>query len=219
MTRQTLSLAVNSLKCELIVKVPDVMTIEEARAFIKKKQSWIIKKLAQGEIKRENHIEREYKHGAVHLLLGEKFTLNVVIANQRIAPQFEDGKLTIVAPSETMIQRAVLKWYVSIAISTFSKIVTPVMTDFKMKYRKSPTGLEYKFATSYWGVCTSLGYIRINMELLRAPEECIEYIMAHELCHLIHQNHSVKFYDLLTDFMPDWRERKTLLDKTITCKM
>lgn len=194
------------------------MTSQEVRKFINEKETWLIKKIAQGAARRENHIAREYRHGAIHLLLGKEFTLNVIIANRRIAPLFEEGILTVIVSDETRIEKAVRKWYATIAPALFTKIISPVMTDFKMKYHKSPAELEYKFVTSYWGVCTSRGCIRLNNELLRAPKECIEYIIAHELCHLVHQNHSTKFYALLTEFMPDWKQRKELLDKTITCK-
>lgn len=218
MERQTLSLAINSLKGELTVKVPYTITSEQARKFIKEKEGWLIKKISQGDARRENLSVREYRHGAKHLLLGKEFSLNVVISNRRVAPLFEDAVLTIVIPSEERTEKAVRKWYAKIAPAVFSNIISSVMADFKLRYSKSPSKLEYKFVTSYWGVCTSRGCIRLNIELLRAPKECIEYIIAHELCHLVHQNHSAKFYNLLTEFMPDWKQRKELLNKTITCK-
>lgn len=218
MERRTLAMAINSMKGELTVKVPLCVTTEEALKFIRDKESWLIKKIEQGKERRKNHAEREYKHDSKHLLLGRVFSLNVIESSRRIQPHFENGILTLHAPTEQHIKVLLRRWYAKNAPSLIGNITTPVITDFFMRYSKSPTSMEYKFVTSYWGVCTSQGCIRLNIELIRAPKECIEYIMAHELCHLIHQNHSARFYKLLTEFMPDWKERKELLDKTITCK-
>lgn len=56
--------------------------------------------------------------------------------------------------------------------------------------------------------------ITLNKQLLEAPRDCIEYVVVHELCHLVHPNHSKQFYAFLTMFMPDWKERKTELEKS-----
>lgn len=217
MERRTLAMAINSMKGELTVKVPLRVTMEETMKFIRDRESWLIKKIELGKERASNHTEREYKDGSKHLLLGKTFTLSVIESNRRVQPHFEDGILTLHAPTKEHIKPVLRRWYAKNAPILFGNITTPITTDFFIRYSKSPTSMEYKFVTSYWGVCTSQGCIRLNIELIRAPKECIEYIMAHELCHLIHQNHSAKFYGLLTEFMPDWKERKQLLDKTITC--
>ena len=65
-----------------------------------------------------------------------------------------------------------------------------------------------------WGSCLAKkGIITLNKQLLEAPRNCIEYVVMHEFCHFIHQNHSKHFYDFLTILMPDWKERKKLLEK------
>lgn len=218
MERNSMTIAINTLKGELIVKVPNRMTMVQTQQFIKEKEGWLIKKISESSNRRKNHIEREYKHGAVHLFLGKEFTLNILISNRRVAPDFKNGILTLHVPTEEHIKPALRKWYAKMAPTLFANIVSPQITEFLKRYSKSPSTMEYKFVTSYWGVCTSKGCIRLNIELLRAPKECTEYIMAHELCHLVHQNHSAIFYKLLTEFMPDWERRKELLEKIITCK-
>lgn len=218
MERRTLSMQINYLRGELIVKVPHQVSQEQALKFIREKESWLIRKIAQGNVRKANHNQREYTHESKHLLLGKTFTLNIVETNKRTEPLFADTSLTIYVRGEDQAKIALRKWYTKIAPSLFSSIIAPIITDFSVRYSKSPSTMEYKYVTSYWGQCSSRGCIKLNIELLRAPRECIEYIIAHELCHLIHQNHSKRFYDLLTEFMPDWKERKSLLDKTITCK-
>ena len=67
-----------------------------------------------------------------------------------------------------------------------------------------------------WGSCLrSKNRIILNYELIKAPKHCIEYVVLHELVHFIHRNHDQKFYNMLTVLMPDWKQRKAILDEEI----
>ena len=67
-----------------------------------------------------------------------------------------------------------------------------------------------------WGSCQpQTKTITINSRLIEAPRFCIEYVMMHEFCHFIHPNHSKDFYTLLQVMMPDWKERKKILEETV----
>lgn len=66
-----------------------------------------------------------------------------------------------------------------------------------------------------WGSCsTKTGRIRINLQLAVYPDACIEYVTVHELCHLLEPSHNARFHELMTRFLPDWKERKRLLNQT-----
>ena len=66
-----------------------------------------------------------------------------------------------------------------------------------------------------WGSCsTKTGRIRINLQLAVYPDECIEYVVVHELCHLLEPSHNARFKQFMTKFLPDWKERKKLLNQT-----
>jgi predicted metal-dependent hydrolase len=64
-----------------------------------------------------------------------------------------------------------------------------------------------------WGSCTPKGKIILNPELIKAPKGCIEYVIVHELCHLLYQDHSMKFQELLIKEMKDWYKWKLRLEK------
>lgn len=95
----------------------------------------------------------------------------------------------------------------------FSEIVDEIFPIFK-KYNVSLPALRIRNMETRWGSCLAKkGIITLNKQLLEAPRNCIEYVVMHEFCHFIHPNHSKHFYDFLTILMPDWKERKKLLEK------
>jgi predicted metal-dependent hydrolase len=67
-----------------------------------------------------------------------------------------------------------------------------------------------------WGSLSSSGRISLNPDLIRAPTMCIDYVITHELVHLIHPHHGPAFYELLETLMPDWRRRKQRLERTLS---
>lgn len=105
------------------------------------------------------------------------------------------------------------KWYNSEIKKVFTNILDDVLVKFEKFKIQKPT-LIIKSMTSRWGTCNkSKKKITLNKHLIKAPIELIEYVCMHECCHLIHNNHGRDFYVLLTELMPDWKKRKTLLNK------
>ena len=85
------------------------------------------------------------------------------------------------------------------------------------KYEVKRPMLKIRALVSRWGSClVRKGVVTLNRRLLAAPRCCIEYVILHELCHFIHPNHSDQFYALLSALMPDWKERKKLLNQTMS---
>lgn len=83
------------------------------------------------------------------------------------------------------------------------------------KYGVQRPSLRIRDMETRRGSCLAKkGIITLNKRLLEAPRHCIEYVVMHELCHMVHPNHSRQFYAFLTMLMPDWKERKQYLDKT-----
>jgi hypothetical protein len=82
-----------------------------------------------------------------------------------------------------------------------------------IKYKISQPEVKIKRLKKKWGSCSKQGKITLNSELVKAPKGCIEYVINHELCHLVEHNHSSAFYELQEKTMPDWEKRKNKLEK------
>lgn len=96
----------------------------------------------------------------------------------------------------------------------FDEVIAQTYPLFQ-KYGVAMPALRIRDMDTRWGSCLSKkGIITLNKRLLEAPRNCIEYVIMHEFCHFIHSNHSKQFYGFLTMLMPDWKERKNILDKS-----
>jgi predicted metal-dependent hydrolase len=78
-----------------------------------------------------------------------------------------------------------------------------------------PTGIYLQNMPTRWGSCTPNGKVILNPELIKAPKRCIEYVIIHELCHLVHHDHTQKFFALQKNMMPDWVKWKSRLEKLL----
>jgi hypothetical protein len=76
-------------------------------------------------------------------------------------------------------------------------------------------GFQMRHMSKHWGSCTRQGKIILNPELIAAPKECIDYVIAHELCHLKERNHGPPFYKLLATVMKDWEARRAKLNQRV----
>ena len=111
-------------------------------------------------------------------------------------------------------KRMVTKFMNNQCKEIFSEIIREIYPIFE-KYGVSMPELRVRDMETRWGSCSpKRGVVTLNKRLLEAPRNCVEYVVMHEMCHFIHPNHSKYFYGFLTMLMPDWKEKKTTLDKT-----
>jgi hypothetical protein len=114
-------------------------------------------------------------------------------------------------PEPEVLKRQLEIWYKQKASVVFTDLFEEVFPKFK-RYKISTPVLSIRNMSKRWGSCTPAGRIILNSELIKAPKGCIEYVIIHELCHLIHYNHSNKFKILLYKMSPDWLKWKDRLE-------
>ena len=210
--RKSLGITVTP-KMKVLVKAPADTSIEKVKEKIRKKAPWIIKQQSFFLSFQPKTPARRFISGETHLYLGRQYRLKL------LPGKFESvklkGKFIEVTTSEKARAKHLLSdWYLQNAKSKFHSIARPLIEKFS-KYKVEPTSIVFRDMPTRWGSCTPKGKIILNPELIKAPKGCIEYVIIHELCHLIHHDHTQKFIDLQTKEMKDWEKWKAKLEKLL----
>jgi hypothetical protein len=103
-------------------------------------------------------------------------------------------------------------WYLAHAKERFARSVAESAARLGMRLA-SPPQMQLRRMPKRWGSWTRRGVIYLNPELVKAPGSCIDYVVTHELCHLVHGHHGPAFFALLSRAMPDWEQRKLRLER------
>jgi predicted metal-dependent hydrolase len=210
--RKSLGITVTP-EMEVLVKAPADTTIEKVKEKIRKKAPWIIKQQSFFLSFQPKTPNRKYISGETHLYLGRQYRLQIEIGQLESVKL--KGKFIVVTSSEKSRTKSLLHdWYLQHARTKLHEVAAPLIDKFK-KHKVEPSSIVLRDMPTRWGSCTPKGKIILNPELIKAPKGCIEYVVIHELCHLIHHDHTQKFLDLQTKEMKDWEKWKMKLEKLL----
>jgi len=210
--RKTLGIKVfPDKKVEVIA--PFDATEEKIMEKVKQKAAWIQK---QQEFFLSFHPltpPRNYVSGETYLYLGRQYRLKLVESNEACVKMVR-GFIFIHCNDKTdksKIKAQLDNWYKEKAEIHFPQLFSKWLPITKSFY-PSEVDLKYRWMKKRWGSCDDKGQITLNIELIKSPKKCIEYVIVHEFCHLAFLNHSKAFYDLLEKHFPTWRETKNYLE-------
>jgi predicted metal-dependent hydrolase len=195
---------------EVVVKAPIDASIEKIKEKVRKRAPWIIKQQSFFLTFQPKTPARKYIAGETHLYLGRQYRLKIEQGDVDFVKL--KGKFIEVETKDRVgVKQLVNDWYLRNAKAKFYTIAEPHIDKFR-RYNVEPTSIVLREMPTRWGSCTPKGKIILNPELIKAPKGCIEYVIIHELCHLIHHDHTQKFLDLQTKEMPDWEKWKMKLE-------
>jgi len=160
---------------------------------------------------------REYVSGETHLYLGRQYRLKIE-SGAHPAVKLKGGRLIVQLSdpeNKERVKQLLGAWYKQHAEKRFEKALTEAMPLFRKFERKLPE-IVVKRMQKRWGSCLPDGRIVLNPEIIKAPARCIDYVVIHELCHLVHHNHGKEFFKLQEKVMPDWRRWKERLEKVMS---
>lgn len=195
---------------DVIVKAPLDASIERVKEKVRKKAPWIIKQQSFFLTFHPRTPEKRYVSGETHLYLGRQYRLKVTEAKSN-SVHFRGSYFEIQERQKSNSKPLLLQWYRERAKIKFAEIAEPWIQRFE-KYDVKPEAIYLQEMPKRWGSCTPKGKIILNPELIKAPRSCIEYVVIHELCHLVHPNHTPAFIQLQEKVMPDWQKWKMKLD-------
>ena len=220
--RKSLSITVHP-DGSLQVLAPLGADVETVLARVDNRAAWIAKQwrtfsAARARVAGARH---EYLSGETHWYLGHPFRLKIVApddesADEAAGVQLRGSFLHIVAPAPhdpTSVARALEGWYRAQAQEVFPLWLEKCLCGARSLQMKAPPRIEIRKMQKRWGSCTPSGKILLNLDLVKMPVDCIEYVLFHELCHLQEPHHGPQFYALLRRFLPDWKERKAKLEE------
>lgn len=197
----------------VLVDAPDSAVVADVVLAVKKRARWISQHVAAAKARLAHVLPREYVSGESLHYLGRRYRLKVIVAaGATVEARMRGAFITVTLPerSATTIRAALDAWYRQRARELFAVRLAVVAAPLRWVRQLPPTRLQ--FMKVQWGSCSPSGRITVNPLLVKAPRECIDYVLLHELCHLLHHNHNPKFYQALDRQMPNWRAVKEKLD-------
>jgi hypothetical protein len=208
--------------CSVKVIAPDNSTNETIELKLRKKAPWIIKQQTEFLSYHPLTPPKSFVTGETHLYLGQQYRLSIESdfdQKEKGTVKLKNGRIKVYSkdPSPMLRSRYLKKWYRQRAEEWFESLFEVSLDRFKGKNQlpKKPEKLEIQMMSNRWGSCTPGGKIILNPELIKASKASIEYVIVHELCHLIHHNHNRKFFKLQDEVMPDWKKWKERLEMTL----
>lgn len=197
------------------VSSPEAVELKEVEDFLRKRKVFLLNALKKSVATRKGSMHgKQFVNGESFTLLGKALRLKLV---QDVRPHVtSDGVyLYVYSPdvSDSIINGGLIEKYMEQKREqVYHEILENLYPSFR-NYGISMPELRIEPMPKRWGSCSaSRGIIRLHNQLVEMPRPCVEYVVMHELCHLVYPDHSKEFYTLLTVKMPDWKQRQKMLD-------
>jgi len=194
------------------ISAPNRMDLDTIRVFAISKLQWI-KKQQETIKKQARETPREYLTRESHYFLGKRYLLKVIISDSspKVILKHKEIELHI-RPDTTIEKRKEIleEWY----RNEIKKLLPDIISKWEQVIGVQSNEFGVKKMKTKWGTCnTEAKRIWLNLELAKKPMECIEYIVVHELLHLIERKHNERFIGLMNKYMPKWKFHRDELNR------
>jgi len=219
--RRTVGIYV-SPKAGVVVRSPRSLDAKRINELIRKRARWIIAKQEFINTHSQLGSEKEFVSGESFFYLGRQYRLKVLKTASKEAEgcKLMSGRFFIGINgdlSSAEIKRAVKKSLINWYIQRAGEKIPQRVELYAHQIGKWPERIEIKDHKSRWGSCSRNGVVRFNWKIIMAPVSILDYVIVHELCHLIHQPHSTRFWQKVQAIIPDYaRRRKRLKEYSLT---
>jgi len=214
--RRTLGITVEP-DGELVVTAPNDAGEEQIEATLRRRRSWILRHRRETAALPPPIPTHEWVSGETHRYLGRQYRLKVKVeqgegAGVRLIGRF--FHVSVPDPEDTdQVRRRMERWYLDRARKTFERRMADLIRQTPRLRLKEPPPLIVRKMKRRWGSCSAEGRIVMNVEAVKLPVGCIDYLLMHELCHLHVPHHGPEFWRLLDACMPDWEVWRRRLDR------
>lgn len=161
---------------------------------------------------------KHFNTGDTIQLIGQKYTLHISQSHEiiKLSAKLKQCNIYLSLPElkASVISKSVAKLLSKIAVKICEDYITRRIDELNDRFLQMNIGrISFKYNHSNWGSCSSKSNLNISTRLLLAPVEVIDYVLVHELCHLVHLNHSDKFWNLVESIMPHYKQHEKWLKK------
>ncbi|KPU27638.1 hypothetical protein TR13x_03670 [Caloranaerobacter sp. TR13] len=205
----------------IVVSANENVPLEFILNFVKDKAPWILKNISYFKnVQSENTIKKDYVSGESFKYLGKQYRLKVEEVNEREyeGVKYFQGFIYLYVKDKNNYsrkERLLNDWFREKAKLNFKESLDRVYKVIE-KYGIKKPDIQIRTMKARWGSCIrDKNIIILNYELIKAPKFCIDYVVLHELIHFKYKNHDADFYAFLTALMPDWKQRKEILDEEV----
>ena len=193
------------------ISAPQRMSIDTIRVFAISKLEWI--KQQQSKLReQERETPRDYVERESHYVWGNRCLLTLSDGDAPPSIEVKNGRMLLrVRPRAGEDERRALveEWY----REQLKEVVPPLLARWQPRLHVRVERFFVQRMKTKWGSCNHKARtIRLNTELAKKPRECLEYIVLHEMVHLLEPTHNTRFARLLDDFMPQWRQYRDILN-------
>jgi predicted metal-dependent hydrolase len=208
--RKTLGIYVHpDLRIE--VRAPEDAPEQDIQERVHKRRGWIVKQWKGFLAYHPRKQAPVYRNGATHLYLGRQYRLRIQQGPKNTV-KLMGGHLEVTYHPESTPERALQAWYRERADYWFAEVLDTALARFR-NYDLPQPSIIHKRLQKRWGSCkVSKERILLNTDLIQGPKVGIEYVIVHELVHLLHAHHTAAFYATLDSVLPDWKEWKEKLE-------
>ena len=211
--RKNATLSVYPLKT-VEISVPANLERERIQNLVRKKAEWVMKQILWFDEIVQTASVKEHVNGESYLYLGRQYRLKIIKNREKPQASLEGKYLAVTLPGKTpekrekaIVKAAIWKWYREQANVTMRESIKTYSEKLGIKEPK----FRIKNQEKRWGSCTEKNALNFNFRIAMAPVSLLNYVVAHEMCHINHKHHSNKFWESLRIIMPDYEERKERL--------
>jgi predicted metal-dependent hydrolase len=193
------------------VQAPKGTPEERVLQSLEEKWEWIQQRLKETQERARGPMTKVYDHGETFLYLGKTHPIQISqdINIKQDFVVFEEDKLQIFVKQleDDKIKQALKRFYYQQCKALVGSSIKSYQGNFKVK----PRSIRISDSKTTWGTCDSKLQLTFNWRLAMAPQKVIDYVVVHEMCHMVHLNHDRSFWRLVGKIMPDYKEQENWL--------
>lgn len=205
-SRKTVALKI-SPEGRLEVAVPNNISDKDIQDIINKKKFWLYKTINRTKEKALNRLKKEYISGELFWYMGKRYRLDVCKCEHK-GLKFQYSKFILNHDDKEKAEKLFKEFYKRKAKEKLTAQVAKYAKQMGVQYNE----VKFLEMQKRWGSCTSAGNIILNTHLIKAPMYVIDYVIVHELAHLIEFNHSSKFWNIVKTQIDDYKEHMQWLN-------